>query len=80
VRSALDTAAADELPLRARTAYLALRAAHDAPQLSEALELVAVEQALAMIAERDVERRAAAEEERVVADRLAVGMWEGPPA
>jgi hypothetical protein len=88
VRSALDTATADELPLGARTAYLALRAARDArrsagagtPELAEALELVAVEHALAMVAARDAERRAAAAQERVVAERLAAGMWEGPPA
>jgi hypothetical protein len=87
VRSALDTATAGDLPLAARTAYLALRAARDArrsaggtPELAEALELVAVEHALAMIAARDADRLAAAAQERVVAERLAAGMWEGPPA
>lgn len=75
VRSALDTAVEYELPLAVRTAYLALRAARDArrgggtPELAEALELVAVEQALAAWAEQNA-----------VAERLAVGMWEGPPA
>lgn len=74
VRSALDTAAEDELPLAVRMAYLALRAAQDArragsgtPELAEALELVAVEQALVAWAEHCAVR-----------ERLAVGMWQGP--
>jgi hypothetical protein len=87
VRTALDTAAADELPLCARTAYLGLRAAHDArrgaaagtPELAEALELVAAEHALAAWAGR-ADPEPVVDETALVAGRLAMGMWEGPPA
>jgi hypothetical protein len=85
VRSALDTAAADELPLAARSAYLALRAARDArragggtPELAEALELVAVEHGLTTIAARPPREPEAPDAVQLAAERLAMGMWEQP--
>jgi O-antigen biosynthesis protein len=76
VRTALDTAVAGAL----RAARDALRFPGATPELAEALELVAVEHALAAVAARAPREPEAPDEHALVADRLAMGMWEGPPA